>query len=178
MASGINEKEFSESDPTLLVESLAKAKAKAVVKKLWTENQSLLPRDYSQILGCDSVFAFDGEIFGKPQDSNEAVQRWIRMSGGYGFLHTGHALYTKEIFFQQGIDGFSSLQSQVVTTKVIFDQITLNEIRDYVATGEPFDCAGGFALEGIGGMFIRRIEGCYSNVIGLSLPWLRKFLSA
>ena len=178
MASGINEDHFNESDPRSLVQSLSKAKAKTIAKRLWIERQGALPKKPFQILGCDSVFVFDGKIFGKPNDSDEAVERWIRMSGGSGFLHTGHALYTRESSLKNGIDGLSSFQSKVVTTKVSFVEITLNEINDYVATGEPLHCAGGFALEGMGGMFISRIEGCYTNVIGLSLPWLRTVLAS
>ena len=58
-----------------------------------------------------------------------------------------------------------------------FAPLTQSEIEDYVATGEPLHCAGGFALEGRGGMVVEKLEGCYSNVIGLSLPLLRCWLS-
>ena len=64
-----------------------------------------------------------------------------------------------------------------MTTRVQFAALSLEEITAYVATGEPLQCAGGFALEGRGGALVERIEGCYSNVIGLSLPLLRRWLS-
>ena len=63
-----------------------------------------------------------------------------------------------------------------VSTGVLFAALTPSEIDDYVATGEPLQCAGGFALEGRGGLCVAGLEGCYSNVIGLSLPWLRQQL--
>jgi septum formation protein len=63
-----------------------------------------------------------------------------------------------------------------VTTRVQFAPLNEQEIVAYVATGEPLHCAGGFALEGIGGLMVERIEGCFSNVIGLSLPLLRRWL--
>lgn len=63
-------------------------------------------------------------------------------------------------------------------TKVYFAKISDRQIRDYVATGEPLKCAGSFALEGKGGLFIEKIEGCHSNVIGLSLPLLHQMIEA
>ena len=69
------------------------------------------------------------------------------------------------------------LQLATVSTTVHFAPLTQAEIEDYVACGEPLQCAGGFALEGRGGMVVETLEGCYSNVIGLSLPLLRRWLS-
>jgi septum formation protein len=90
------------------------------------------------------------------------------MAGGWGDLQTGHCLLAPA-------DG--SERVATVTTRVQFAPLTVAEITAYVATGEPLQCAGGFALEGRGGALVERIEGCYSNVIGLSLPWLRRWLS-
>jgi septum formation protein len=120
------------------------------------------------VLGCDSVLVFDGTVFGKPRDPAEAIERWRRMAGDWGDLQTGHCLLAPA-------DG--SERVATVTTRVQFAPLTDAEITAYVATGEPLQCAGGFALEGRGGALVERIEGCYSNVIGLSLPWLRRWLS-
>jgi septum formation protein len=114
------------------------------------------------------VLVFDGTVFGKPRDPAEAIERWRRMAGGWGDLQTGHCLLDPA-------DG--SERVATVTTRVQFAPLTDAEITAYVATGEPLQCAGGFALEGRGGALVERIEGCYSNVIGLSLPWLRRWLS-
>ena len=65
---------------------------------------------------------------------------------------------------------------QTVSSKVYFSKLQDEEIKNYVDSLEPLNCAGGFALEGRGGKYIEKIEGCYSNVMGLSLPWLRKSL--
>jgi septum formation protein len=138
---------------------LAQAKAEAV-------RDACTDASITAVLGCDSVLAFEGEVFGKPADADEAMARWQRMRGRWGDLHTGHCL--------MGV----SLADQLscVTTRVLFANLSDQEIAAYVATGEPLQCAGGFALEGRGGALVERIDGCYSNVIGLSLPLLRCWL--
>ncbi|MFN6338580.1 MAG: Maf family protein, partial [Cyanobacteriota bacterium] len=94
---------------------------------------------------------------------------WRRMAGGWGELHTGHCLLS-----WPGATPREWLTT--VTTRVRFAPLSEAEIAAYVATGEPLACAGGFALEGRGGLVVERIEGCFSNVIGLSLPLLRRWL--
>jgi septum formation protein len=89
------------------------------------------------------------------------------MAGGVGELLTGHCLSR----------GNGLLELQTVTTRVHFAALSAAEIEAYVATGEPLACAGGFALEGRGGLVVERLEGCFSNVIGLSLPLLRRWLN-
>ena len=160
--SGVDERAISAPDPSLLVQRLAQAKATAVHQAL----DSVADAGTSAVLGCDSVLVFEGEIFGKPADAAEAVRRWRRMAGQRGDLLTGHCLMPV---------GGETVMS-CVSTGVLFEALTPSEIDDYVATGEPLQCAGGFALEGRGGLCVAGIEGCYSNVIGLSLPWLRQQL--
>ena len=161
--SGVDERAISAPDPSLLVQRLAQAKAAAVHQAL----NFVADAGISAVLGCDSVLVFEGEIFGKPADAAEAVRRWRRMAGRRGELLTGHCL------MPVGEDPVLSS----VSTGVLFSALTLREIDDYVATGEPLQCAGGFALEGRGGLCVAGLEGCYSNVIGLSLPWLRQQLT-
>ena len=166
--SGVDEASIDEADPIKLVQCLAQAKAEAV-------RSSLIPADEDQIdcvLGCDSLLVFQGEVFGKPADPAEAILRWQRMAGCWGELHTGHCLIVPPSL----ATGSQDQQLEAVTTRVQFARLAKAEIDAYVATGEPLQCAGGFALEGRGGVFIERIEGCFSNVIGLSLPWLRRAL--
>ena len=114
------------------------------------------------------VFVLEGEVFGKPADAKEAIDRWQRMAGGSGELLTGHCL----------VANGQGATMACVSTVVQFAALRLGEIEAYVASGEPLNCAGGFALEGRGGLLIRGLNGCYSNVIGLSLPWLRTALEA
>jgi septum formation protein len=163
-ASGVDEEAIRADDPRLLVRLLAEAKARAVA--LGAEEDGSPP--VQGVLGCDSLLVFEGEVFGKPADAAEAIARWRRMAGGWAELHTGHCLLVAD----------QEPRRETVTTRVAFAALGAAEIEAYVATGEPLACAGGFALEGRGGSLVERIEGCYSNVIGLSLPLLRRWLAA
>ncbi len=156
--SGFDESQVEADDPSGLVTELAFCKAQAVSQQY---------REHL-ILGCDSVFSFEGEIYGKPETETLAIAQWQRMRGKKGELYTGHALINP------------SQNQQLIryrVTTVYFSQISDRAITEYVATGEPLSCAGGFALDGRGGLFIDKIEGCYSNVIGLSLPLFREMLA-
>lgn len=115
------------------------------------------------VLGCDSVLEFDGEVLGKPADAAEASQRWRRMRGHSGVLHTGHWLILGD-----------TATGTTVSTRVHFAELDDEEIDFYVATGEPLHVAGAFTIDGIGGAFITGIEGDHHNVIGVSLPALRE----
>ncbi|MDM7953700.1 MAG: nucleoside triphosphate pyrophosphatase [Cyanobium sp. CZS 25K] len=177
--SGVDEEGISDADPAVLVQRLARAKAEAVRSGL-AEAAAGAGRQadaITAVLGCDSLFVFGGEVFGKPVDPAEATQRWLRMTGGWGELHTGHCLLSGPTASSTHADGPEQLLGlATVTTRVKFASLSTAEIDAYVATGEPLQCAGGFALEGLGGALVERIEGCYSNVIGLSLPLLRRWL--
>ena len=129
-----------------------------------------------EILGCDSIFEFKGEAYGKPSDKEEAFIRWRKMSGEFGFLHTGHTLVIGNFDSISNIFKISEIIKKTVSSRVYFSKLEDWEIKNYIDTNEPLYCAGGFALEGIGGKYIEKIEGCFSNVMGLSLPWLRKNL--
>ncbi len=155
--SDFDESQVQLSDPAELVQILAQRKAETVASQF---------RD-ALVLGCDSVLSVNGEIHGKPADVEEAIARWQIMRGNVGDLYTGHALIdTKQ--------GKTLVQLQV--TRVYFADVSSSQIAAYVATGEPLKCAGCFALEGRGGLFVEKLEGCHSNVIGLSLPLLRRML--
>ena len=130
----------------------------------------------SEILGCDSIFEFKGEAYGKPSNKEEAFIRWKKMSGEFGFLHTGHTLIIGNFDSTSNIFKINKIIKKTVSSRVYFAKLEDWEIKCYVDTNEPLYCAGGFALEGIGGKYIEKIEGCFSNVMGLSLPWLRKNL--
>ena len=163
--SGVDESTIHNSDPTTLVQLLAKAKAEAVATQL-------ADTAISVVLGCDSELVFNGVVFGKPADAQQAAERWRRMRGGWGELHTGHCLLAP------ASNASFSPQLTCVTTRVLFSDLSDQEIEAYVNSGEPLQCAGGFALEGRGGSCVERLDGCYSNVIGLSLPLLRRWLSS
>lgn len=155
--SDFDESQIQLSEPESLVQTLAQRKAETVA----TQFESAL------ILGCDSVLLVNGEIHGKPANSQEAIARWQKMRGTQGALYTGHALI-------DSCQARTLVRCQV--TRVYFAHVSDRQIEAYVATGEPLKCAGCFALEGRGGLFVDKIEGCHTNVIGLSLPLLREML--
>jgi len=156
--SNFDESQIQLENPAELVETLALRKAETVAPHF----QSAL------VMGCDSVLAINGEIHGKPANQHEARQRWLMMRGNYGELFTGHV-------FVDNTQKRNLVKHEV--TKVYFATVSEAEIDAYVATEEPLKCAGAFALEGKGSVFVEKIEGCYSNVVGLSLPLLRIMLT-
>ena len=140
---------------------LAAAKAKAVAEQ---ETDAL-------VVGADSLLEFRGKPLGKPADAHDARDRWQRMSGRSGVLHTGQALLDVR-------DGqVVSRDVAVVSTVVHFASPTPREIEAYLATGEPLAVAGAFTLDGLGAPFVRRVEGDPAAVVGLSLATLRTQLA-
>ena len=140
---------------------LAAAKAKAVAEQ---ETDAL-------VVGADSLLEFRGQALGKPTDTHDARDRWQRMSGKSGVLHTGQALFDVQ-------DGqVLSRDVAVVSTVVHFASPTPQEIEAYLATGEPLAVAGAFTLDGLGAPFVRRVDGDPAAVVGLSLATLRTQLA-
>jgi septum formation protein len=143
-----------------LVGLLAKAKAESVLHDLSTQG--------ALILGGDSALEFQGEVLGKPHEPEVALERWAKLSGNVGVLHSGHYLIDNR-------DPANPVGAQMVSsTKVFFSKLSDQEIADYVATGEPLKVAGAFTIDGLGGAFIDRIEGDSHTVVGLSLKVLRE----
>jgi septum formation protein len=150
---------FNAMSPADMVIALAVTKAHTVRELI----------DYpALIIGCDSTFDVDGISFGKPGTPEIARERAKKISGRSGLLHTGHCV----IDTAQGRE-----IADRVTTKVTFSELTDQEIEDYIASGEPLQVAGGFTLDGFGSPFIPVIEGDYTNVVGLSMPFLRSAMS-
>ncbi len=123
------------------------------------------------VLGCDSMLELAGQVHGKPADAAEAAQRWRRMRGRSGVLHTGHWLIDQRTTGTGGQTGATS------STTVHFADLSDAEIDAYVATGEPLVVAGAFTIDGRGGPFVAGIEGDHHGVVGLSLPLLRTLLA-
>lgn len=159
IVSHVDESQARAGTPAELVQLLANAKALAVSRRL--DGQAL-------VLGCDSLLEFDAAAFGKPDSTEEAIASWRRMRGRDGILHTGHCLVDR-----------AAERSAVATvsTTVHFGDITDEEIESYCASGEPSSVAGAFTIDGLGGWFVDGIEGDHHNVVGLSLPVLRRLLS-
>ena len=176
--SNFDEESVKEKDISKMALELSSQKAKSISRNI---KEIDLPKEFNssslEILGCDSIFEFNGISFGKPLDKEEAFTRWKSMSGEFGFLHTGHTLLLGNFDFSTKVIRVSKKISETVSSKVYFSKLQDEEIKSYVDSLEPLNCAGGFALEGRGGKYIEKIEGCFSNVMGLSLPWLRKSLT-
>ena len=146
---------FNAMTPADMVIALAVTKAHTVREQI----------DYpALIIGCDSTFDVDGVSFGKPGTPDVARERAKAISGRSGLLHTGHCI----IDTAQGRE-----IADRVTTKVTFSEMTDQEIDDYIDSEEPLHVAGGFTLDGFGSPFIPVIEGDYTNVVGISMPFLR-----
>lgn len=163
VVSGVDEDGVDAATPADLAATLARLKAEAVAAA----------PDYAVVrerlvLGCDSVLEFDGQAYGKPRDADDAVRRWRAMRGRSGVLHTGHCLIET---------GSGRSREEVGSTRVHFADVDDAEIAAYVATGEPLRVAGAFTLDGLGGAFVTSVEGDPHNVVGLSLPLLRRLLA-
>jgi septum formation protein len=156
--SGVDEEEMTSHDPANLAAALAQLKCRAVATRLDDPD--------AIIIGCDSVLAFEGDILGKPADAREATARWRRMRGKSGVLHTGHCVRRGELEYVEP-----------ASTVVHFADVSDEEIEAYVATGEPLLVAGAFTIDGLGGAFVRSIEGDHHTVVGISLPVLRDLVA-
>ncbi|MEB7447774.1 Maf family protein [Arthrobacter koreensis] len=155
------------TDPHDTALLLARAKAEAVA--------SLPESEGALVLGCDSVFEFQGEAHGKPWEADVARERIRRMSGNVGVLHTGHWLVdcrdTEE-------DGSGATLGSVSSAEVHFAKLLDDEIEAYVATGEPLQVAGSFTIDSLGGAFIEKVVGDPHAVVGLSVSTLRHLLAS
>jgi septum formation protein len=157
VVSDVDESAFTAPRVAEQVALLAAAKAAAVAKR---ETDAL-------VIGADSLLEFAGKPLGKPADAADARDRWRRMSGRSGVLHTGQSL------FDVRDGGVTSRDIAVASTVVYFAEPTQPEIEAYLASGEPLAVAGAFTLDGLGAPFVRRVEGDPAAVVGLSLTVLR-----
>ena len=163
---------YGVTDPHDTALLLARAKAEAVA--------ALPEADGALVLGCDSVFEFDGEAHGKPYTAGVARERMLRMSGNSGVLHTGHWLVDcRDTAPDDGMaaPGSGATLGAVSSAEVHFMEMEPEEIDAYIATGEPLHCAGSFTIDGLGGAFIRKVDGDPHAVVGLSVSTLRSLLA-
>ncbi|EST31899.1 Maf family protein [Streptomyces roseochromogenus] len=160
IVSGVDEDAVTAPTPAELALALAEAKASVVAAK--PEAQGAL------VIGCDSVLELDGQALGKPADAEEATARWKAMRGRTATLQTGHCIW--DTAAKRYVAGIAS-------TVVHFGEPTDEEIAAYVASGEPLYVAGAFTLDGRSAPFIDGIDGDHGNVIGISLPLVRRLLA-
>src|SRR5215469_399291 len=159
VVSGADESNPDDLPTADLVTVLAERKAAAVARL----------RPQALVLGCDSMLDLDGTAVGKPATAQQVVAVWHRLRGRTGTLYTGHRLI---------VGGTGVSVGGVAATLIRFGRPTHAEIAAYAATDEPLALAGAFSIDGLAAPFVDGIDGDPSNVIGLSLPLLRRLLAA
>jgi len=160
-ATDVDESRLADEAPGDYIRRLALAKALSAAAEYRDTGQEAL------ILSADTVVVVDADVLGKPVSQDDARSMLQRLSGRVHEVHTGLALLRS-----------SGAEQRVVEeiTRVHFAPLTDREIEDYIATGEPFDKAGAYGIQGKGGRYVTRIEGCYFNVMGLPLARLWSLL--
>jgi len=158
VSSNIDETNRYASSPEEYVRTVAEAKARNVA----------MAYPESWVIGADTIVLIDNTILGKPTSVHEARNMLIQLSGRVHSVLTGYSIccQKKNRFF-----------SDIVRTNVLFKELTGAEIEWYIASGEPFDKAGAYAIQGRGARFIRRIEGSYTSVVGLPVCEVVEFLT-
>jgi septum formation protein len=147
--------------PAAALAAVALDKARAVARR-WTAGRAV-------ILGADTEVVLDGRYMGKPRDATDAVRILSALGGRTHEVITGVAL----VEAPTGREATTA-----VTTRVTMAAATQEEIAAYVATGEPFDKAGGYAVQGLGAQLVAHVDGCLSNVVGLPVETTRRLLEA
>jgi septum formation protein len=165
----IDETPLANEPPQDYAERMAQEKALAVSQK----------RPQDLVLGADTIVVVDGAILGKPRDEEDACRMLRLLSGRTHQVITGVCL-TKSVARGQGtvVSGKDNrdLKTASETTRVTMVELSDDEIRAYVATGEPLDKAGAYAIQGMASRWIPRIEGDYSNVVGLPVALVYRML--
>jgi len=154
----VDESAFDDAaSPDRLVMRLAEAKARDVAAR----------RPHDVVVGADTVVVLDGQILGKPRDREEARRMLTRLSGRTHQVWTGVAVVHL-------VAGRVAVEAE--RTDVTFRALSADEVDRYVHLGEGMDKAGAYAVQGVGAVFVERLEGCYFNVVGLPLARLHRML--
>ena len=155
--SSFDENSVKPSSPDVYVRQLAESKAREISEQYAD----------SWVIGADTIVFIDGNILGKPDSRGEARSMLERLSGKTHHVLTGYCICCHRI---------GRLFSDVVKTEVRFKKLTAREIDWYINSGEPFDKAGAYGIQGIGTFLVRRINGSYTNVVGLPVCEVMDFL--
>lgn len=157
------------ADPHGLTQHLARAKAHDVAAQVQRGDLAAqAPSRRVLVVGADSMLDVDGRILGKARSAEEVRARWAHMAGGTGTLVTGHTVIDP---------GTGRTAEATCATVVRFGRPDPDELEAYIASGEPLAVAGSCTIDGLGGPFIDGVDGDHTNVIGLSLPTLRRLLA-
>lgn len=158
ISSAVDETPLPGEPPQELVRRLAESKAQLVAQR--TVGPAL-------VVAADTIVALDGRVLGKPRSADEARETLRTLSGRSHSVLTGLAVIRLPE---------EAARLELETTQVTFAPLSDEDIMGYIATGEPFDKAGAYAIQGRGGRFVTRVEGCYFNVVGLPLARLFRIL--
>lgn len=156
-ACSVDESPLPGLSPPELVELLAKKKAAAAAREL---NDGI-------VIGADTVVVWQGQVLGKPRNGDEAFEMLLKLQGCSHEVYTGVAVIDVS-------SGKALVQHE--KTRVSFSPLDEREIRLYIDSGEPLDKAGAYGVQGLAAVFITKIEGCYTNVVGLPLAMLTSML--
>jgi septum formation protein len=149
-------------DPATLVQFLSRAKAQEVFKY----------NTKAYVIGADTVVALDGKIFGKPKDADDAYRMLTALQGRWHEVHSGITVFNPDKDPKA-----LPFVCESRCTKVFMRSMSPEQVRTYVETGEPMDKAGAYAIQGYGAAIIERVDGCYFNVVGMSLNLLDNLFS-
>ncbi|KDR94058.1 septum formation protein [Peptoclostridium litorale DSM 5388] len=153
IVSDIDENIDGDMDPTEIVKKLALMKAENVYDL--EGNQDAI------VIGADTIVVHEGRVIGKPADEKDAFKILSSLSGNINYVYTGVAVVSSE-----------SVINFYEETKVYMKNMTEQDIYEYIKTSEPMDKAGAYGIQGIGAVFVEKIEGDYNNVVGLPLARL------
>ena len=173
----------TKTKPEKVVEELSRRKAEAVAEQILNEEGSFeLSASPRIIVAADTIVAMDGEILGKPRDTEDAVRMLRELSGRTHEVYTGVTILVPKDGKQEPeseADGRLSSWNCTFSscTKVMFYPLSDEEILDYVASGEPMDKAGAYGIQGLGERLVERIEGDYNNVVGFPLSHFLRILA-
>lgn len=133
-------------------------------KALWVAEKQKEP---SIVIGCDTIVAFEGKVLGKPKDYKDAFDMLKMLSGKNHQVYSGITVINTET---------KTYLSDYVMTEVKFSELSDADIKKYIESGEPMDKAGAYGIQGLAGVFVEEIHGCYYNVVGLPLNRLKKII--
>jgi len=165
-AAHINEDQIAGEDPREYAMRLSREKAQAVAAHY--------PQSY--VLGADTIVVVDGEVLGKPKDHADAARMLRLLSARSHEVTTAVSLIAPDAVAPSAVAPGTRMETRACTTKVYFRELTQDEIQQYVASGEPMDKAGAYAIQGGAARWTDRIEGEWSNVVGLPLSLVKDLL--
>jgi septum formation protein len=159
IASDFNEDSIAfKGDCIKYVEDLSLGKAQNVANKTKAANI---------IIGCDTIVYHSEKVLGKPKNEEEAYKMLVSLSGNSHFVYSGISIINTET---------NSIVQDYVCTEVYFSKLSVPQIHSYIKSGEPMDKAGAYGIQGYGGIFVEKINGCYYNVVGLPINKLYSLL--